>query len=410
MSKAKTRGGRSSSGWMSFGSSIVSILIGFAVGILVMAICSLFLKESNLGQGILELFMGPFSASRPVKELGNMLFYSVPLIFTGLSVGLAYKTGLFNIGAPGQFLAGTWASLLIALNIDSTGKPAQGILVWVLAVVCGMLAGMVWGLIPGILKACLGINEVIICIMTNWIAANAFSWFFSTQKQLINNSSGKAGYLIKTAVTGNGTPDLGLGALTQNSYLDISIFIAILVALVIWVIMKKTTLGYSLRACGLNHFCAKYAGISEKKYIILSMVLAGGLSALGGSFYYLNPGIEVQFASVYQTLPSYGFDGIPVALLANCNPLAVILSAIFMRYISASGSYLSISGFNRYFADIIIAVIVYLSGFARFFFEAFSKSRKKRIDKKNSYLLQLLTIDLLPVKTEESKEEGGKSE
>lgn len=405
MTKNKKRS-FSSKGVFSVSSSILSILIGFAIGILVMIVCSFLIKSADLAGGIGQLFMGPFTALKPVKELGNMLFYSVPLIFTGLSVGIAYKTGLFNIGAPGQFLAGTAASLYIALSIDSTGKPVQGIFVWILAVLAGALAGMIWGAIPGILKATLGINEVIICIMTNWIAANAFTWFFSTQHNLINKASGKSGYLIKTAVTGNGTPSL-LTEFTQNSYLDISIFIAVAVAILLWFVMKKTTFGYSLRACGLNHFCAKYAGITEKKYLILSMVIAGGLAGLGGSFYYLNPGIEVQFLSVYQKLPTYGFDGIPVALLANCNPLGIIFSAIFMRYISASGNSLSTSGFNRYFADIIVAVIVYLSGFSRFFLEALSGANKKRHEKKNAYLLHVLTIDLLPEKGKVT-EEGGK--
>ncbi len=397
----------SSDALISFSSSIMSILIGFVIGILVMVICSFLISSANLGNGIAQLFMGPFSALKPLKEFGNMLFYAVPLIFTGLSVGIAYKTGLFNIGAPGQFLVGTAASLYIALSIDSTGKPVQGVLIWILAVLAGALAGMIWGAIPGILKATLGINEVIICIMTNWIAANSFTWFFSTQHNLINKTSGKSGYLIKTAVTGNGTPSLFLKEFTQNSYLDISIFIAIAIAIVLWFVMRKTTFGYSLRACGLNHFCAKYAGINEKKYIILSMMIAGGLAGLGGCFYYLNPGIEVQFLSAYQNLPSYGFDGIPVALLANCNPIGIIFSAIFMRYISASGSFLSISGFNRYFADIIVAVIVYLSGFSRFFLETFSGASKKRNDKKSAYLLHVLTIDLLPEKQTENKE-GGK--
>ena len=384
--------------------SLISILIGFAFGLIVMAICSFFIEDCHLGEAILILFQGPFSALKPVKELGNMLFYAVPLIFTGLSVGIAYKTGMFNIGAPGQFLCGTMCSLLIALNIDSSKNPTQGVFVWILAVLAGMIAGAIWGCIPGVLKAVFGINEVIICIMTNWIAANMFTWVFESMPQLRNTSSGKSGYLITTSLTGNGTPDIGLRSLTGGSYLDLSFVIAIVVAIILWVFVNKTAIGYSMRSCGLNKFCSKFAGMNEKGNLILAMAIAGGLAGLGGCFYYLNPRIEINYSSIYLTLPSYGFDGIPAALLANCNPIGIIFAAIFMRFLSASGSNLATPGFNRYFADIIIAVIIYMSGFSRFFSELFTKSGKGKTSRK---YLKNLTFGLFPVRKEpkEKKEE-----
>lgn len=376
-------------------SSLLSILIGFVVGLLLMILCSFFVKNANLGSGIKILFQGPFAAYKPVKELGNMIFYAVPLIFTGLSVGIAYKTGLFNIGAPGQFLCGTMVSLLIALNIDSTSNRTQGVFIWIAAILCGMIAGSLWGIIPGILKATLGINEVIICIMTNWIAANMFSWVFSSQPSLINSGDGKSGYLITTAVTGNGTPTFGLDKLFKGSYLDSGIVFAVLVAILLWFLISRTTLGYSMRACGLNKFSAKYAGMNDKFNIILSMAIAGGLAALGGCFYYLNPGIEIQYKSIYQNLPAYGFNGIPAALLANCNPIAIIFTSLFMRYLTASGSNLSSAGFNRYFADIIIATIIYLSGFSRFFADNLSAFERFMDRHEEKHLRKVLTDGLL---------------
>lgn len=176
MNKTKVKSFFSSKGMESFYSSLTSIVIGLIFGILIMFICSFFVKGANFPKAILALLQGPFSGKNPASKIGNMVFYTVPLIFTGFSVAIAYKTGLFNIGAPGQFLVGTMVSLLIALNINSVGHPVQGVFVWLLAVVCGMVAGAVWALIPGILKAFAGINEVIICIMTNWIAANMFTW------------------------------------------------------------------------------------------------------------------------------------------------------------------------------------------------------------------------------------------
>jgi simple sugar transport system permease protein len=298
-----------------------------------------------------------------------MVFYTVPLIFTSLSVAVAYKTGLFNIGAPGQFLMGTMCALLVALSIDSTSNATQGVFIWILALVIAAIAGILWGLIPGALKAYFGINEVIVAIMTNWIAANIFTWVFSLDNLsfMVNKPGGKSAYLLTTSSTGNGTPNLGLKALTNNSYLDIGIFLAVVIAILCWLLMNKTTLGYSMRACGLNKFSARYAGINDKKNILIAMGLAGALAGLGGALYYLNPGIEIQYQSVYQILPDYGFTGIAGAFLANCNPIACIFAALFIRYINASGTNLVSVGYNRYFADIIVAVIIYLAGFSNFF-------------------------------------------
>src|SRR5574344_2694593 len=216
----------SSSGFKSFTASLVSIFIGLLIGFLIMLFSSFSISGAEPFMGLAYLFAGPFTAYDIPNDFGNMIFYSVPLIFTSLSVAVAYKTGLFNIGAPGQFLVGTMLSLLVALSIDSNGNTGKGVGIWILAVVLAVLGGMIWGLIPGLLKAFFGINEVIVTIMTNWIAANMFSWVFSLDSlsSLRNTANGKSAYLITTAVTGNGTPSLGLGKLTNYSYLDIGIF------------------------------------------------------------------------------------------------------------------------------------------------------------------------------------------
>lgn len=363
---------RRQEGTKSIFASLISILVGIVFGFILMLICSIFLSKANPGQAFLYLLKGPFGSTTAAwNQFGTMLFYAGPLIFTGLSVAVAYKTGLFNIGAPGQFLMGTMGSLLIALNINTVGNRTAGVFVWMLALLVGTLLGFIWSLIPGALKAFFGINEVIICIMTNWIAANIVSWVFSSQPNLANTPEGKSGYLIKTLTTGNYTPTFGSG-----SYLDIGIIFAIIAAILMWIIMNKTALGYSLKACGYNKDAAKYAGINEKLYIMIAMGIAGALAAMGGAFYYLNPNIELQFKSVYQSLPDYGFNGIPAALLANCNPIGVIFSAIFIRWLNASGSFLQRAGYNKYFADIIIAAIIYLAGFSRFMREQLDRYYK----------------------------------
>ena len=370
-------------GFKSVCASILCILAGILVGFVVMVILSFFNDRIGIGNafyGLTILLGGPFSSGTAkyiITNLGDMIFYAAPLVMTGVSVAIAYKTGLFNIGAAGQFLMGTMGSLMVALNIDTTGKPALGVLVWILAVLVGMLAGMLWGAIPGLFKAFFNVNEVIVCIMTNWIAANIVSWVFSTTPNLINSGAGKSGYLITTASTGNGTPKLGLDKLFPGSYIDIGILLAIVLAITMSVILTKTVFGYELRACGANKYGARYAGMNEKKNIVLSMAIAGGLAAIGGAIYYLNPGIEFKFDSAYQKLPDYGFNGIPAALLGSCNPVAVIFVGLFIRFLSIGGDNLTSAGYNKYIADIIIALIIYFAGFSKLFRDLLYRRRKK---------------------------------
>lgn len=370
-------------GVRSVAASLVCILGGILVGFLVMLLIAAGSTGCDPLLGLATLIGGPFSSGSWLyitTNLGDMIFYAAPLIMTGLSVAIAFKTGLFNIGAPGQFLMGTAGSLTVALSIDSTGK-SSGFWVWLLAIAVGMICGMLWGAIPGLFKALFGVNEVIVCIMTNWIAANLVSWFFSAKTSLINTGKGKAGYLITTASTGNGTPKLFLDRIFKGSYVDAGIVIAVIFAAVIYVIMNKTTFGYELKACGSNRNAAKYAGMNEKRNIVLSMAIAGMLAALGGALYYLNPGIEFSYKSAYSSLPDYGFNGIPVALLASNNPLGVIFSGIFLRYLSQGGDNLTSAGYNRYIADIIIAIIIYFSGSSKLIRDFLVERSKKRAKK-----------------------------
>ena len=265
----------------------------------------------------------------------------------------------------------------------------------------GMVLGMLWGAIPGLFKSLFGVNEVIVCIMTNWIAANAVSWFFSTRTSLINSGHGKSGYLITTAQTGNGTPKLGLDKLFNGSYIDVGIVLAVAVAVLMFIVMNKTTFGYELKACGYNRNASKYAGMNEKRNIILSMAIAGGLAALAGALYYLNPGIEFKFSSAYSKLPDYGFNGIPAALLASNNPVGVIFSGLFLRYLGQGGDNLVSAGFNRYISDIIIALIIYFAGFSKFIRDLLRAKMKNAVPQKNP-------DKPAAVPAADGKEEGGK--
>jgi len=355
--------------------SLLSIVIGLAVGAIVVAIVGL--TKDNIGiqgmwDGIRLIFIGLLANGRDAAgnlawgfnptSWGNMLFRATPVIMTGLSVAVAFKTGLFNIGAPGQYLMGTMTTLMLALGIPSDTVPAG--LIWIIAFLGGMVAGALWGAIPGILKAFLNINEVLACIMTNWLAANIVTWAFDVSNFKNVAEGTKTGYIYKTTFNGVATPKLGLDKLFPNSQVNGGILIAAVIAIVVYIIMNKTTLGYQLKACGANRHAARYAGISDKRNIVLSMAIAGSLAGGGAALYWLSGNTEF-FWSTYQALPAAGFNGIPVALLAVNNPLAVIFSGIFMAMLDIVGQNLTgFTAYNEYITDVIIAVIVYLSAFS----------------------------------------------
>ena len=356
-------------------SSLISILIGLVFGAIVVFIVGMSKKTIGVKgawEGVRLIFFGVLNTGRSAtgaltwgfnaSNLGNMLFRSTPVILTGLSVAVAFKTGLFNIGAPGQYLMGTLASLALALSLPSDKLPTW--LIWIIAFVGAMAAGAIWGAIPGLMKAVFNINEVIACIMTNWIAANLVTWFFDGSVFCNVEEYGKTGYIYKTSFNNVATAKFGLDKLFAGSQANAGILIATLLAVVMYIVMNKTTLGYQLKACGSNRHAARYAGIKDKRNIVLSMAIAGSLAAAGSALYWLSGNTEF-FWSTYQSLPGDGFNGIPVALLALNNPIGVVFAGIFMAMLNIVGMQLSnLTAYNEYITDVIIAVIVYMSAFS----------------------------------------------
>ncbi len=392
MSGVEMKGLLKKNGTRTILASLLSIIIGMLAGSVIITIVGLSndtLGAKGVWDGIRIVFLGLFVKARDAagnlvfafnpQMMGNMLFRAIPVIMTGLSVAVANKTGLFNIGAPGQYLAGTAATLFIALSMPVTGSEmtawyaAQGVefavtfpawLVWVLAFLGGMAAGALWGSIPGLLKALLNINEVLACIMTNWIAANLVTWAFdiSSLKNVVENT--KTGYIYKTSFNGVETAKMGLDKLFPGSQVNGGIIIAAIFAVVVYIMLSRTTFGYELKACGSNRLAARYAGIKDKRSIVISMAIAGALAGAAGSLYYLAGNTEF-FWSTYQSLPAVGFNGIPVALLAANNPIAVVFTGMFMSMLDICGLQLTnLTGFNEYITDVIIAVIVYLAAFS----------------------------------------------
>ncbi len=370
--------------------SLLSILIGIAVGAVMVAVVGLAkgMPINGVWDGIRITMYGILCTGRDAMgqltwgynaaSLGDMLFRATPLILTGLSVAVANKTGLFNIGAPGQYLMGTLASLAICLSLampETNALPAW--LIWILAFLGGALAGALWGAIPGLLKAFLNINEVLACIMTNWLAANLVTWAFdvSSFKNVLENT--KSGYIYKTETFGVATSKMGLDLIFPKSQVNGGILIAILIAVGMYILINKTTLGFQLKACGANRHAARYAGINDKRNIVLSMAIAGALAASGASLYWLSGNTEFSW-NTYMSLPAEGFNGISVALLAINNPIGTVFSGIFMAMLDVVGNNLSgFTAYNEYITDVIVAIIVYLSAFS-LLLQSWLGGRKKK--------------------------------
>lgn len=349
--------------------SIISILIGLFLGFLLLII---FNKTKALN-GLNALLTAGFSSP---DKFAKVLYQAAPLILTGLSVAFAFKTGLFNIGASGQYVIGTLCALYSGIIL---GTP------WYVSLIFAFLGGMIWGFVPGLCKAIFNVNEVITAIMFNWIGLYTANVLIKNTPMMIQNYwagsiTNRTANLSLVQVfhnTQTTIPKAGLDTLLEgSSYMNISIFIAIVVAIIIYIILNKTVFGYELKACGFNKDASLYAGINSKKNIILSMAIAGGLAGLGGGIYYLSGTAEYLIEKI---LPAMGFNGIPVALLASSNPIGVIFSSLFISYIQVGGEALQRYQYSTEIINIIISAIVYLSAFS-FLFKV---SLEKLLTKKN---------------------------
>jgi simple sugar transport system permease protein len=290
------------------------------------------------------------------KSMGQVLYFATPIIMTGLSVAFAGRTGLFNIGASGQFIAGAFAAIFV--GVKCTFLP--GHTHWIAALLAAAAAGALWGAVPGLLKAYRNVNEVISCIMMNYIGMLTVNYLItiSIHDQLKNQSQ-------RVADTAN-LPKMGFDLLFRDgnsvSSANGGILVAVAIAVVIYIVLEKTTFGFELKACGFNRDAALYAGVNEKRGIVWSMVIAGALAGLGGALLYLagsGKGIDVV-----EVLAQEGFNGIPVALLALNNPVGVIFSGLFIAYLTVGGFNMQIYNFAPQVIEIITAVIIYFSAFA----------------------------------------------
>lgn len=347
-----------SEGFNKAAASIFAILIGLLVGLLVLVISN----PTEAWAGFKIILNGGFSTG--AKGMGQVLYFATPLILTGLSVGFAFKTGLFNIGAPGQFIMGAFTAVYIGVTWTFLPAPWH----WLVALLGATLVGGLWALIPGLFKAYLNVHEVISTIMMNYIGMYVANYF--TKSYIYDSRKAQSLNVLDSAVLPKGGFDYvfynNLGSVKDMSTVNSGVWIALTVAILIYIIINKTTFGYELKACGFNQNASKYAGINAKRSIVLSMVIAGMLAGLGGGLLYLS-GASGRHLKVVDVLAMEGFNGIPVALLGLSNPIGIIFSAFFISYITQGGNYLQTLNFVPEVIDIIIACIIYFSAFALYF-------------------------------------------
>ena len=353
-------------------SSIFSILVGLLFGFIILMISN----PSQAVEGFGIILKGGFSTG--AKGMGQVLYFATPLILTGLSVGFAFKTGLFNIGAAGQFIMGAFAAVYIGVKWTFLPEPLH----WIVALLGAAIMGGVWALIPGLLKAYMNVHEVIATIMMNYIGMYMVNYL--VKATIYDSTKGLAMNVANAAVLPKGGLDYifynNLGVTKDLSTVNSGIWIAIGIAIIMYIVLNKTTFGYELKACGFNQHASKFAGINEKRNIVLSMVIAGMLAGLGGGLLYLS-GANGRRIKVVDMLASEGFNGIPVALLGLSNPIGIIFSAIFISYITQGGNYLQTLDFVPEVIDIIIACIIYFSAFALFFRSLLKRFIKYQKDK-----------------------------
>lgn len=346
--------------------SLICILLGLLIGYIAL----LLINPAGAGDAIVVIvknFWKYSAQSAQLKYLGNTLVKAAPLLMCSLSVLFAYKVGLFNIGAAGQYVAGAGAALYCALGLHMP---------WYVCMLAGALAGAVLGCMSGLLKAYRNVNEVISCIMLNWISLYLVNSLLSTVK---DPTSPYTLPLEKNAPAAM-IPSLGLEKLfTNNKYVTIAIPLAIILTVLIWVLLEKTKLGYELKATGLNKNAAKYCGMREKYNIILTMGIAGALAGIGASMYFLS-GFE-EWSCTQSSVPAMGFNGIAAAFLGGLSPIGAIFSSFFIQHITNGGAYVDKTMYCSQISDFISAVIIYLCGFVLFFKHCMTRFMDRREEK-----------------------------
>ncbi len=350
-------------GFSSFASALMAIILGLVFGFIVMLVAA----PGSAIAGLRYIVLGGFN------RIGSVLYFATPILMTGLAVGFAFKMGLFNIGASGQYTMGMFFALYVGFMWDLPNG-----LHWIVAILAGMLGGMLWGFIPGFFKAFLNVNEVITSIMFNYIGMYLVDMLVQGNSIMYNSTMTRTNYLSPNVQI----PSLGI----VGSNVNLGIIFAIIIGFILYIVLQKTTFGYELKATGFNKHASEYAGMKGKTNIMITMVIAGGLAGLGGAFAILSPSAIAGSSMTYEPIniiAAAGFNGIAVALLGNSHPLGIILSSVFISHIQRGGTLASLVGYKPEIIDVVIAIIIYFSAFSMIMNATLANFFKKRIEKRH---------------------------
>ena len=356
-------------GVQAFLASIICILLGILIGYIVL----LFINPAGASESILNVIKNFFTWSRlasQMKQLGNTLAKTMPLILCSLSILFSYKVGLFNIGAAGQYVAGACASLYAALAWGWG---------WLPCMLFAIAAGALLGSVTGLLKAYCNVNEVISGIMLNWISLYTANTLLTTVKE---STSPYTLYLDKTNPSSL-LPTLGLDQFfNKNTNVTIAVPLTVIVAFIVWIILSKTKLGYELKATGNNKNAAKYAGMAQNRNIILTLAISGALAGLAAALLYLTG--YMRWECTQSSVPSMGFNGIAAAFLGGLHPFGAIFSSFFIQHITDGGQYVNTNFYSSQISDVISSVIIYLCGFVLFIKLTMKKILANKEEKKGA--------------------------
>ena len=360
--------------------SILCAVLGIILGLIILW----FMNSEHAVEGMSAILTNFFkyrlaSTATLMKYMGSFLVKSVPVILCAEAILFAYKAGLFNIGVAGQYTVGIIAVLYTSLALGWS---------WPLCLLATIVAGAVWGFIAGCFKAFFNVNEVIAGIMLNWIGLYVCNIILGGEACM--NQSKSETYEISELNPSGLLPGFMQDFFGGNQYMTIAIPITVIVAIIILVVLNKTTFGYELKATGHNKDAAKYAGMNAKKNIILTLVISGAIEGLAAGLYYLT---GIEHYKTASSVPGMGFTGIAVAFLGGLNPIGAIVAGLFVEYVTLGGQYLNTNYYNPQVADLMIAIIIYLCGFVLFFKTILNRPGKVKVN-----------ANAEPEKTEEKKE------
>jgi simple sugar transport system permease protein len=320
--------------------TLLSIVLGFLFG----AVLLLFAGISPIA-AYGQLVTGVFGK---LKNVVWAFIYASPLVFTGLSVAFSFRTGVFNIGAEGQYVVGTLAACLVGILVD-----LPPILHVPLCFLAAILAGALWGSVVGLMKVKKGINEVLSYIMFNWIAFYLSNYVVNIP--LIHKEGGGEATKDIAETASIVFPDAIREILGNNRNANFGFLLAVVAAILVWFVINKTTLGYKLRAVGFNNNAARYGGINSDRAVMTAMAISGALAGLGGAVQLMGMSMRIsQFASQ----EGFGFEGITVALIAGSNPIGCIFSGLFYGAMKYGGTKLSLVDAPSEVVDIIMGTII----------------------------------------------------